>query len=287
MVHDRPGVPDRRVVLSTGSTYPESTATAFEVASRLGYDGVEVMVSTDPISQDVDSLVRLSDYHEMPVMAVHAPCLLLTQFVWGNDPWAKVVRSKDAAEKLGADVVVLHPPFRWQFDYARDFAAKIDKLQQETGVTLAVENMYPWRGPVGFKAAAYAPHWSPIDEDYRHVTLDLSHSAVSHSDPLQMARELGDRLSHVHLADGTGSKSDEHLVPGRGSQPCAEFVEHLATSGYSGMVVLEVNTRRAESRADREADLAESLAYTRLHLAGALDGGDQSAWRRPPRDASR
>jgi hypothetical protein len=28
-----------------------------------------------------------------------------------------------------------------------------------------------------------------------------------------------------------------------------------------------VNTRKAESRAVRESDLAEALAYTRLHLA--------------------
>ena len=31
--------------------------------------------------------------------------------------------------------------------------------------------------------------------------------------------------------------------------------------------MLEVNTRKADTRARREADLAESLAFTRLHLA--------------------
>jgi hypothetical protein len=30
--------------------------------------------------------------------------------------------------------------------------------------------------------------------------------------------------------------------------------------------VVEVNTRRAADRAEREADLAEALAFTRLHL---------------------
>ena len=76
-----------KVALSTASVYPESTATAFEIAARLGYDGVEVMVWTDPVSQDVDALRRLSDYHRMPVLAVHAPCLLITQRVWSTDPW--------------------------------------------------------------------------------------------------------------------------------------------------------------------------------------------------------
>ena len=35
------------------------------------------------------------------------------------------------------------------------------------------------------------------------------------------------------------------------------------------MVVLEVNTRRALTSEERRADLAESLAFTRRHLAAA------------------
>ena len=51
------------VALSTSSVYPERTPDAFEAASRLGYDGVEVMVYTDPVSQTADALERLVDYH--------------------------------------------------------------------------------------------------------------------------------------------------------------------------------------------------------------------------------
>jgi sugar phosphate isomerase/epimerase len=58
-------------------------------------------------------------------------------------------------------------------------------------------------------------------------------------------------------------------VPGRGAQPCAEVLERLAHNGFSGTVVLEVNTRRAVNRDEREADLAEGLAFARLNLATA------------------
>ena len=34
-----------------------------------------------------------------------------------------------------------------------------------------------------------------------------------------------------------------------------------------GTVVVEVSTRRAANRAERESDLAEALAYARLNLA--------------------
>jgi sugar phosphate isomerase/epimerase len=88
-----------------------------------------------------------------------------------------------------------------------------------------------------------------------------------------MARGLGDRLTHVHMTDGTGSAKDEHLVPGRGTQPCADLLDVLALRGFAGHVVVEINTRRALDRDAREADLAEALAFTRLHLATRRDPG--------------
>jgi sugar phosphate isomerase/epimerase len=254
------------VALSSASVFPERTPDAFEAAARLGYDGVEVMVSLDLISQDVDVLRRLSDYHHVPVLAVHAPCLLITQRVWGREPWGKLNRAREAAEKLGARVVVVHPPFRWQREYARDFEAGLASMSEETDVVFAVENLYPLRAR-GAEVAAYAPHWNPVEMDCRHVTLDLSHTAVSGSDAMQMASDLGPRLAHVHMADGSKpGLPDEHLVPGRGGQPCAELLQRLRSTGYAGVVVLEVNTRRALASEERQADLAEALAFTRHHL---------------------
>ncbi|MDT0418959.1 sugar phosphate isomerase/epimerase [Streptomyces sp. DSM 41982] len=269
MVEAAVRVPGAKVALSTASVYPESTATAFEIAARLGYDGVEVMVWTDPVSQDIDALRRLSDFHRVPVLAVHAPCLLITQRVWTTDPWTKLQRARSAAERLGASAVVVHPPFRWQRQYARDFVDGIWRMANETDVRFAVENMYPWRYRER-ELLAYAPDWDVTHDDYRHFTVDLSHTATARTDATAMIDRMGDRLAHVHLADGSGSGKDEHLVPGRGTQPCAETLERLAANGFTGHVVIEVNTRRAMSNAEREADLAEALAYTRLHLAAPL-----------------
>ena len=261
-------VPEAKVALSTSSTYPESAAAAFEIAARLGYDGVELMVSTDAVTQEIEAVRKLSDHYGVPVLALHAPCLLVTQRVWGTEPWGKLLRSKDAAEALGATTVVVHPPFRWQREYAKAFVSGVARMEHETDVVFAVENMYPWKA-AGREAEVYAPDWDPSRGDYANVTLDLSHTAVSGTDAVDMVRTLGDRLAHLHLADGSGSNRDEHLVPGRGGQRCAEVLELLAGRGYSGTVVLEVSTRRAASRADREADLAEALAFARLNFAAA------------------
>jgi sugar phosphate isomerase/epimerase len=267
-VHPVVNVPGAKVALSTASCYPETCTTAFEMASDLGFDGVEVMVWTDPVSQDPDALRALSDRFGIEILAIHAPCLLLTQRVWTTDPWTKLQRARDAAAAVGAGTVVVHPPFRWQREYAREFVDGLARMQLETDVVFAVENMFPWRAR-NREVAAYLPHWDLLELDVPATTLDLSHTAVSGSDALVTLEALGGRLAHVHLADGVGSNKDEHLVPGRGGQPCADVLERLARSGYGGNVVLEINTRRAVNRDEREADLAEGLAFARFNLASA------------------
>ena len=258
------------VALSSSSVYPESTAAAFEIAAKLGYDGIEIMVMTDSVSQDPAALRRLSDHFEVPILALHAPCLLITQRVWGTDPWGKLVRARTVAEELRARTVVVHPPFRWQRDYAREFVAGIARMREITDVEFAVENMYPWRAR-SREIAAYSPGWDIRDEDYEHTVVDLSHTAVSGTDALQLVADLGERVRHLHLADGSGSARDEHLVPGRGNQPCAQVLDHLRETRFTGTVVVEVTTRKAASRGEREADLAEALAFARHHL-GTSDG---------------
>jgi sugar phosphate isomerase/epimerase len=258
--------------LSTASVYPEKTAQGFELAARLGYDAVEVMVGMDPTSQEVDAVRHLVDYHQVPVCAVHAPCLLITQRVWGTEPWGKLERSAAMAQAVGADVVVVHPPFRWQRDYARGFVEGIAELEERTGIAFAVENMYPWRASKR-QMEVYLPGWDPSEHPYANTTIDLSHSSTSRSDPVAMARRLGDRLRHIHLTDGSGSAKDEHLVPGRGTQPVAELLEHLAGAAFRGHIVMEINTRKAANREARELDLVESLAFARLNFAAAPERG--------------
>ena len=262
---------DPLIALSTSSVYPESTARAFAWASQLGYDAIEVMVGIDGLSQQTAALAQLSEHHGVPVCAVHSPCLLFTQRVWGLEPWGKLQRSAEMAERLGADVVVVHPPFRWQRDYAAGFVDGIAALEASTGIAFAVENMYPWRASSRRRlergVEMYLPGWDPSQEDYRHTTIDLSHAAIARSDVIEMAERMGDRLRHVHLTDGSGSAKDEHLVPGRGTMGAEDFLAHLAEKDFTGHIVLEINTRRCSTRAERESDLRESLEFAREHFS--------------------
>ena len=257
------------VTLSTASVYPRRAGFAFEVAAELGYDGVEVMVWSDDATQDPAALTRLAEEHGVPVRSIHAPTLLVSQRVWGRAPASKLRRAVDMAGELGASTVVVHPPFRWQYKYARQFQDLVHELNESGEVTVAVENMYPWRprSKGDRELKAYLPGWDPADHDYDAVTLDLSHAAVAQQDGLALVAGFGDRLRHVHLADGTASARDEHLVPGRGDMGCAAVLEDLERRGFGGDVVVEISTRKARTAHERHADLEASLLFARAHLA--------------------
>lgn len=254
-----------KVGLSTASVWPQTATSAFQLAADLEYDGVEVMVWADPLSQDPTALRRRSKQTGVPVLAVHAPCLLITQRVWSPRPEERLRRSVRAAQDLDARTVVIHPPFRWQKRYAEGFAELVASLEESSGVAIAVENMFPVRR-FGGTVSAFHPSIDPTDVGYRNYTLDLSHTAAAGTDALAMAKRMGSGLTHLHLADGTGIPRDEHLVPGRGGQPCAEVCEWLAGQGTAAQAVVEINTRRARGQAERAKELAEALLFARLHL---------------------
>ncbi|AOW93212.1 hypothetical protein BFN03_12710 [Rhodococcus sp. WMMA185] len=272
------------VGLSTASVYPENTEAAFRYAADLGYDGVELMVWAESISQDIGAVTALMRKYAVPVQAVHAPCLLISQRVWGADPAAKLERSVRAAEALGAVSVVVHPPFRWQRRYADGFADQVADLERRGDVIVAVENMFPMRadgffggkersaerlrrrGGPGAAVSAFSPSYDPTDSDHAHYTLDLSHTATAGTDAMKLARRMGAGLAHLHLADGRGASTDEHLIPGHGTQPCAEVCHHLVDTGFAGQAVIEINTQNARTRRERSSMLAQSLAFAREHL---------------------
>lgn len=251
------------VGLSTASCFPETLADTFAIAKELGYDGIEVMVSNEGATQDAGAIMRLADHFNLPVLSVHAPCLLITQRVWGLEPWTKVMKSVELAQRLGSPIVVLHPPFRWQRKYAKNFAEKINVLSQESGVDVAIENMFPWSAK-NRELTGYLPDYSVVNMGYNNVTLDLSHTATSGEDPFAIIER--ENVVHLHLADGLGSPKDEHLPPGRGTQPCAAVLQRLKDSPALKSVVLEVSTRRVSSREERLALLAESITFARANL---------------------
>ena len=187
--------------------------------------------------------------------SVHGPFL---HFEYGNRSGREHRKALDehrrhiaAAAELGARVYVVHPDLQrrwrgWDKRVQRELEQSFDELavlQEESGVTIAVENL-PFVRHTHFKA--------PGDLDLKGLglSLDVGHAAVTGT----LAAWLQDdhyELKHVHLHDNEGHVGgDQHLPLGRGVVDAAPVLELAREHGAS--VVLEHKN---------EADVMESLRH--------------------------
>ena len=231
------------VLLSTSSVFPH-TELGFRLAREHGYGGVEVMVNHDRRSQSIDALRSLSETYGVAVRSVHVPCLVITQHVWGWNPEVKLRRSVEMAAAVGAEVVVVHPPFRWQREYAASFAALVDELHlAEGGPSVTVENMYS----VDAFGRDVEPYLGATDDDfarYPAITLDTSHAAADRRDIVELYERWGPMVEHLHLSDSTTTRGDEHLPIGMGTLPLSRLATAMRAGGFAGHVVLEIGIGR-------------------------------------------
>jgi sugar phosphate isomerase/epimerase len=231
------------LLFSSAAFFARPLDATFRLIAECGYTGAEVMVTKDPASQDPVEMRALADRYGLTIGAIHAPALLLTRRVWGTDPIGKIETAVDVARRAEVPVVVMHPPYRWQRDYRSWLRDTLPGVEEQTGVTVAIENMFPLH--VGSKPLTLHSN-QDLDEldELPHLVLDTSHAAVAKHDLIGVRQRFATRLRHVHLSDNAGKGWDSHLPPGEGILPLDDFLDELVTSGYAGKVSLEVDLRR-------------------------------------------
>jgi sugar phosphate isomerase/epimerase len=251
---------------STAAFFSRPLRFAFAAIADAGFEGVEVMVTRDPATQDGRRLRELSAQHALPIRAIHAPFLLMTRKVWGTDPVRKIYRSIELAERAEVPLVVVHPPYRWQSGYRGWVDGHLRGLSERTGVRVGVENMFPLS--LGKRGVAFHAHDVLNDLDrFPHVVLDTSHAAVAGLDLLETYRELRDRLVHVHLSNNAGRGWDSHASVDAGVLPLGDLLDAVAADGFTGTISLELDLRSA---LDDAGKLREMLERNRTFCASRL-----------------
>jgi sugar phosphate isomerase/epimerase len=234
--------PGPAIVCSTISVFSKPVDEAFGLIADAGFHGIEIMVTKDPDTRDGERIRELSEDHRLPVAAIHAPFLLMTRRVWGVDPVGKIDRSLELARDVGAPLVIVHPPYRWQGGYRRWLDDRLPQTADERPA-VAVENMFPLR--VRGRAVGTFHAGQSLDDLDRapRVVLDTSHAAVAGLDLVDVVDRLGDRLVHVHLSNNAGRGWDSHLPIDQGVIDLGVFLEALAARAYGGAVSLEIDLR--------------------------------------------
>ena len=267
--------PTPTILISTAPFFRQPVRDGLRAIAEAGFQAVEVMVTQDPDTQDPERLASLTRTFGLRVAAVHAPFLIVTRRVWTPDPVEKIRRATRLAEGVGAPLVVVHPPYRWQTAYRRWVADDLVPFSEEAGVTVAVENMFPIRVP-GLPPARFHSERRESTDGLPSQVLDTSHAAVSGVDIRAAFKANRDRIRHVHLSNNAGKGWDSHLPLGQGGVlPVDEFLADLAT-GFSGTVSLELDLR-AWMRDDRA--LHDVLVAQREYCEKRLTDGR----RRPTR----
>jgi sugar phosphate isomerase/epimerase len=214
------------LAVSSAPIWRQRLGEVFAAARFAGADGLEVLVTQDSETQTPATLERLAQRHDLPIVAIHAPLLLLTRRVYTADPVEKIKRTLDLARTLDVGTIVLHPPYLWQMRYSLWIIHELQDALAGSHTTVTMENMYPVH--LGGRRMRFHRYGS-LDSLSRfpHLTLDTSHLAVAEEDIVGAYRRLADRVVHIHLSDNRGKGRDSHAPIGEGVLPLAEFVRGL------------------------------------------------------------
>jgi sugar phosphate isomerase/epimerase len=255
------------LAVSSGPLWRLQTPHAFEVIKASGAEGIEIMVTQSTDTQNPNALERLASKHDLPIVAVHAPQLLLTRNVFSSNQLEKVRRTVELAQALGAQTIVLHPPYAWHVRYSLWVLHELEDMAQDAP-TVTMENMFPVH--VGRRRLRFHRFGGLENLDrYTHVTLDTSHLAVAEADILDAYRTLADRVVHIHLSDNRGKGRDSHAPIGEGTLPIDEFVRSLDNPALRS-IVLEIEPGpRAEEPGYAEQVFGASLERVRANLPAA------------------
>lgn len=169
-------------------------------------------------------------------------------------------RCIDAAQFLGARVVIFHPTGYKQFD---DLASRkgviVDNIGrlldyvQDTEVSLAIENDH---FPLANQILSYSLEMIP-DMKYGFC-YDTSHDNLTRH-PLKIFKQHGHRLLTTHIADNRG-ETDDHMLPYEGSFQWSAFCRVFSRIRFRGVPLLEVEMR--ESAFDSPSEFLQE-AFTR------------------------
>lgn len=263
-----------RVIAATGPLLMSPLGWTLDAIADAGFDGVEILMAHNPETRDADTVLGYAAEAGLDVPVVHGPYMVLLRNVLGSNYVAKTRRSLEVARDMGAQTLVAHAPFRWERGARRWLEAEASQETAESGVTFAMENLFPVAGRA-FSTVVTAEDLAPYDA----VVFDTSHFAVAGIDLFEAWDAVGDRVVHLHLSDNFGNGKDSHAPIGSGVLPLEEFTAHVGRSGYTGTVTLELDCR---AYLDTRDALVGFLARERMKAEAMLRGeGFEAAPVRP------
>ena len=222
-------------------------------ATELGPEG---FLPTDP-----DELTGLLDAHRLSCVGTFAPVLLHDA---GHDPLADIAAPLDALLACGAKVLVLAAATGTDGYDSRPtlddgqwatLLANLDRLADAAADRDVLAVLHPH---VGTMVETRSEVDRVLDGSNIRLCLDTGHLLIGGTDPLQLAREVPDRIAHAHLKDVDAAlaarvqageltyseavRKGMYTPLGAGDVDIAGIVTALRNNGFDGWFVMEQDT---------------------------------------------
>ncbi len=157
---------------------------------------------------------------------------------------AMFLRAAELAAELGAGMLFLtsgrgeeREPREAAWERSVDALARITVRAADLGLECVLEPLQRVETNLVTTAAAAARMLADVDAPNLGVALDTVAAAVAGDTVDGYFEQLGDRVRHVHLIDGSPAG---HLAWGDGDLPLADLVTSFALHGYDGLATVEL-----------------------------------------------
>ena len=129
------------------------------------------------------------------------------------------------------------------------------------GVNLIIEQLQPYESNLLTTCDDMVRMLNEVDSPALQCCVDLVAMAVVEDSLSDFFTKVGERIRHVHFADGNPSG---HYICGDGNLPLQDYIHILEQNNYDGYLTLEIND--AIYWDDPHRSIAQSAAYLRRIL---------------------
>ncbi|MDD4352481.1 MAG: sugar phosphate isomerase/epimerase [Candidatus Gracilibacteria bacterium] len=213
--------------LSSGSLYPYGLNRVFEIAKETGFKGLEIVMNQGYDSSDASYLQELSQKNALPIVALKTP-------TEGNSP-KKIEQALKIAGQIKIPIITVRSPLFTDFKFTQWFKTELPKLQKNTNIKIAVEN-------VPYEKGGFLPKYAMRNlEDLRrfdHLCLDTSHIVTQKLNLLKVYGVVHKRIALVHLSNYNNNQ--HHQLLKDGIVPLESFLTKLKADEFAEPVILKV-----------------------------------------------
>lgn len=244
-----------KISFFTNSLHRWPIEKSFEVASKFGYDGIEIWggrphaYAPDMRPDDIQKIKDLSAKYNLPIVSFEPEmaCLLWRDQRWIDESMEYFRQCIDFCKAIGCPYMVM-AALQCSYEYSTDEDwAQFIKYMKELaaysesvdGVTMILETVTPWEGNILIRSDDTVRALKEINSPKVKAMLDLAAPLTVGEPSSNYFDRLGKDLVHVHLVDCKKDVED-HLILGDGELPVEEVLSMLDSYGYDGYCSVEL-----------------------------------------------